>query len=164
MADEARNPFVPDDFVVPTGLANELFVLEPLGEQHNAPDLRAWSSSMEHIRSTPGFATFGWPKRVYTLEENAADLRGHARDFADRRGFTYTVLDPASRDVIGCVYIYPSKDPEYDVDVHSWVTATRANLDAPLYHAVTGWLAADWPFRRPKYATRGGAGNERSGA
>ena len=29
-----------------------------------------------------------------------------------RRGFTYTVLDPESRDVIGCLYIYPSKDED----------------------------------------------------
>ena len=163
-ADEPRGPLVPDDFAVPAGLATDSFVLEPLGEQHNAADLRAWSSSMEHIRTTPGFATFGWPKRVYTLEENASDLRGHAKDFSDRRGFTYTVLDPTSRDVIGCVYIYPSKDAEYDADVHSWVTAARAELDAALYDTVSGWLDADWPFRRPNYATRGGAGTERSRA
>ena len=29
-----------------------------------------------------------------TLAENLADLEMHARHFADRRGFTYTVLDP----------------------------------------------------------------------
>ena len=148
--------FVPDDFVVPTGLITESFVLEPLGEQHNAADLRAWSSSMEHIRATPGFATFGWPKRAYTPEENAADLRGHARDFAERSGFTYTVLDPASGDVIGCVYLYPSREGGHDVDVHSWVTAARADLDAPLHAAVSAWLTAEWPFRRPAYAARGG--------
>ena len=42
-----------------------------------------------------------------TLEENLDDLERHARDFADRTGFTYTVLDPATRAVMGCVYIYP---------------------------------------------------------
>ncbi len=147
---------VPDGFVVPTGLTTDVFVLEPLGEQHNAADLRAWTSSMEHIRATPGFASSTWPERVYTLEENASDLRRHARDFGERSGFTYTVLDPATRDVIGCVYIYPSKDPAYDVDVRSWVTAERAELDTPLYMTVSAWLAAEWPFQRPGYATRSG--------
>jgi hypothetical protein len=42
-----------------------------------------------------------------TPEENRADLERHARDFAARSGFTYTVLDPSDRDVIGCVCIYP---------------------------------------------------------
>ena len=43
-----------------------------------------------------------------TPEENLSDLEQHAQDFRDRVGFTYTVLDPVDRDVIGCVYLYPS--------------------------------------------------------
>ena len=46
-----------------------------------------------------------------TPDENRADLERHAEDFRNRTGFTYTVLDPASRDVIGCVYIYPVRIP-----------------------------------------------------
>lgn len=46
---------VPDDFVVPAGLRTETFVLEPLGVRHNALDHAAWTSSIEHIRLTPGF-------------------------------------------------------------------------------------------------------------
>ena len=52
-----------------------------------------------------------------SLEENLADLQRHADDFAARRGFTYTVLESSSDDVIGCVYIYPSNHEGYDVDV-----------------------------------------------
>ena len=97
--------FVPADFEPPAGLVTERFVLEPLGPEHNESDHEAWSSSIEHIRATPGFDD-RWP-RPMTLEENLDDLERHARDFADRTGFTYTVLDPATRAVIGCVYIYP---------------------------------------------------------
>jgi hypothetical protein len=49
-----------------------------------------------------------------TLDENRGDLERHADDFRRRSGFTYTVLDPQSRDVIGCVYVYPLPDSEYD--------------------------------------------------
>ena len=106
-------PFVPEDFDPPAGLATDDFVLEPLGPQHNERDHAAWTSSMAHIHETPGF--FGrehddeWPVPM-SLAENLKDLEGHAADFAARRGFTYTVLDPADEDVIGCVYLYPSKD------------------------------------------------------
>jgi hypothetical protein len=31
--------------------------LEPLGPQHNQSDHAAWMSSIEHIRSTPGYPT-----------------------------------------------------------------------------------------------------------
>ena len=37
-------------------------------------------------------------------------------------------LDAADDDVIGCVYIYPSKDPQVDADVRSWVTAEFSRL------------------------------------
>jgi hypothetical protein len=96
--------FVPEGFEPPARPATERFVLEPFGPEHNERDHDAWSSSIEHIRATPGFQDRDWPREM-TLEENRRDLERHARDFADRVGFTYTVLDPASRAVIGCVYI-----------------------------------------------------------
>jgi len=144
---------VPDDFAVPAGLQTDAFVLEPLSVRHNDQDYAAWTSSIEHIRQTPGFPDGSWPKPM-SPEENAADLARHERDFADRAGFTYTVLDPATRDVIGCVYLYPPERSGYDVDARSWVRADRAGLDKPLYDLVSGWLARDWPFTNPDYAPR----------
>ncbi|HEX4082007.1 MAG TPA: hypothetical protein VHX40_03500, partial [Acidimicrobiales bacterium] len=75
-------------------------------------------------------------------------------DFANRTGFTYTVLDPGSGEVIGCVYLYPSHRDGYDADVRSWVRADRAALDRPLYDVISAWLAEQWPFSRPDYAKR----------
>jgi len=144
---------VPDDFAVPAGLRTGVFALEPLGIRHNELDYAAWTASIDHIRQTPGFAGRSWPK-LMSLEENGGDLARHERDFADRSGFTYTVLDPATADVIGCVYLYPPKRDGYDVDVRSWVRADRAELDKPLYEAMSGWLAQAWPFTNPDYAPR----------
>jgi hypothetical protein len=84
-----------------------------------------------------------------SLEANLSDLRRHAADFAARRGFTFTVLDPADSDVvIGCVYLYPTTSANHDVTVQSWVRADRADLDVPLANAVAGWLAAEWSWKR----------------
>ena len=100
--------FVPTDFDPPTSFTAGELRLEPLGPEHNERDYAAWTSSMEHIRRSPGFADGSWPREM-SLDENRGDLERHARDFAERRGFTYTVLD-ASDDVIGCVYVYPARD------------------------------------------------------
>jgi hypothetical protein len=143
--------FVPDDFEPPVGLVADQFVLEPLGPQHNEDDYEAWTSSMEHIRATPGFVGGRWPHEM-TLEENRADLERHARDFAARTGFTYTVLDPSDHGVIGCLYIYPDKDGVNDAKVTSWVRATRADRDAALRRVVSAWLDEAWPFERISYA------------
>jgi hypothetical protein len=151
--DDARVTFVPDGFEPPHGLVAEQFLLEPLGPQHNEDVHQAWSSSIAHIHATPGFTDTRWPHPM-TLEENRADLERHARDFTERSGFTYTVLDPADRGVIGCVYIYPDKKGEDDAVVTSWVRASHADRDAPLRELVSRWLAEAWPFERIAYAGR----------
>jgi hypothetical protein len=145
--------FVPSDFEVPLGLETSEFVLEPLGPEHNEQDYDAWTSSLEHIAATPGFHGRSWPREM-TPDENRTDLERHADDFRNRTGFTYTVLDPASRDVIGCVYIYPLPDSEIDASARSWVRASHARLDVPLWRAVSEWLAAEWPFGSVDYAPR----------
>src|SRR5437763_17134039 len=102
--------FVPADFAVPGGFTAEEFRLEPLGPEHNAADYAAWTASIGHIQATPGFPWGGWPHEM-NLAENLRDLERHAQDFAERRGFTYTVLSTATGEVIGCVYIYPPPGP-----------------------------------------------------
>lgn len=150
----ALRPFVPGDFVPPPGLDHPDFRLRPLGPEHNASDYAAWTSSIEHVRSTPGFAEREWPHPM-TLEENREDLARHAEDFAARTGFTYTVLAPTDDDppvVIGCIYIYPADG--FDARVRSWVRAADAVLDPVLAGVVAEWLATDWPFERVEYAAR----------
>lgn len=142
-------PFVPVGFEPPVFLATDRFRLEPLGPQHNQPDHTAWTSSIEHIRATPGYPDGDWPPLDgMSLEANLADLRRHAVDFAAGTGFTFTVLDLVDRGVIGCVYLYPAESAAYDVTVQSWVRADQADLDVPLADAVAAWLAAEWPWKR----------------
>lgn len=146
--------FVPEEYVVPLALSGPGFRLEPLGLQHNEADHHAWTSSIEHIHATPGFATRRWPPADgMSLDENLRDLRQHAEDFERRVGFTYTVLDDEDV-VVGCVYIYPSRTDPGITEVRSWVIASRAELDAALHETVDSWLTADWPFTDVRYRDR----------
>jgi RimJ/RimL family protein N-acetyltransferase len=145
--------FVPEDFAPPEGLDGPGFRLEPLGPEHNDRDYAAWTGSMAHIHATPGWESSKWPHSM-TSDENLDDLRRHRRDYQGRTGFTYTVLEPGTDDVIGCVYIYPFKDGGPGAKVSSWVTKRRSELDGPLYTSVSAWLASDWPFERIEYAAR----------
>jgi hypothetical protein len=146
-------PFVPSDFVVPRSLETPLFRLEPLGPQHNEADYAAWTSSLDHIRRTPGYPDGRWPDDR-SLDDNLRDLRRHADDFEHRRGFTYTVLAPATGDVIGCVYIYPDRGAPGRTRVQSWVRSSVVDLDVPLWHAVSDWLRVIWPFEDVSYDAR----------
>ncbi|MEV0797926.1 hypothetical protein AB0I34_09565 [Kribbella sp. NPDC050281] len=147
-------PFVPSDFVVPTELITPSFRLTPLGPEHNAADYAAWTGSIDHIRATPSFQGSWPPVDGMSSEANLGDLQRHADDFVQRRGFTYTVLEAGSGEVIGCVYIYPSRSDARIADVRSWVRADRAELDVALYEAVSSWLATLWPFETTDYASR----------
>jgi len=157
MSDARQVAFVSPDFAPPMGLRTKEFVLLPIGPQHNEADYAAWTSSIQHIRSTPGFADNPWPNEDVSSEQNLRDLAQHATDFSKRLGFTYTVLDSMESEVIGCVYIYPSTDPAYDATVRSWVTARHSALDLPLRRSVAAWLACHWPFRAVDYFVSGSA-------
>lgn len=139
------NSFVPADFNVPRTLEGTGFRLEPLGPEHNDRDHAAWSSSIDHIRGTPGFPDpeDDWPYPM-SLEDNMSDMEMHARHFDERRGFTWTVLD--GDEVIGCVYLYPTKAEGHDAEVSSWVTAGHADLDVVVWREVNTWIATAWPF------------------
>ncbi|AUY52900.1 N-acetyltransferase [Streptomyces sp. CB01881] len=145
---------VPADFAVPRTLTAEGFRLEPLGGQHNASDLAAWSSSIDHIHATPGWTGSWPPAEGMTPEQNLADLRRHAADFERRSGFTYTVLETPGDAVVGCVYIHPDREDPAVAKVSSWVRADRAELDAVLHRTVSAWLAEDWPLGEVRYAAR----------
>ena len=158
MSDEL---FVPVDFAAPDALIAEEFRLAPLGPQHNEADYAAWTSSMDHIRATPGFRDGSWPHDM-SLADNLRDLERHAHDFAERRGFTYTVLSTSTGDVIGCVYIYPASGHEPSggtegrrrASVRSWVRADCAVLDPVLHDAVLAWIQREWPFDSIEYSPR----------
>ena len=141
---------VPEEFDVPMEFDGPGFRMEPLGPQHNERDHEAWMSSIDHIRSTPGFLPpYDWPAPM-SLEANLADLEGHARDFEARSGFTYSILD--GDDVIGCVYIYPSGEPDHDATISSWVRASRAEMDPIVDRSLSTWIEETWPFGAPLYA------------
>lgn len=147
--------FLPAGFIPPISLMTERFRLEPLGPEHNEADLTAWTSSIDHIRATPGYPDGDWPPvDGMTPERNMLDLQRHANDFVSGKGFTFTVLDPVAGDVIGCVYLYPAPAADQDVVVQSWVRADRAHLDGYLAEAVGRWIETDWPWKRVDYLDR----------
>jgi hypothetical protein len=70
-------PFVPPDFVVPSSLETPLFRLEQLGPQHDEADYAAWTSSIEHIRGTPGY-----PMASGRTADHAVSRRGRSSAWA----------------------------------------------------------------------------------
>lgn len=145
----------------PEGIATNHFILEPLGPEYNNADHSAWSTSIEHIRATPGFRADLWEGDDWpfpmSLDQNLVDLVQHAEEFRTGEAFAYTVLDPLTRDVIGCVYIDP--DDIADARCRLWVRADRAELDSVLENIVREWLrSTDWGFGSVRFPGRDALG------
>jgi len=76
----------------------------------------------------------------------------HAKDFHERRGFTYPILE--GDHVIDCIYIYPGRLPGHDAEISSWVRESRAELDTAVREEFARWIHESWPFSSPSYAGR----------
>ncbi len=146
---------------VPSPLATDRFVLSPLRPEHNEADHVAWMSSIDHIHATPGFAVGDWGSDAWpmplTLSQNLGDLETHWAEFERGEAYAYTVLDPTSSDVIGCVYVDPDTSGVADAMVRSWVRVSHAHLDIELATTVDRWLGEAWPFTSVRWPGRPGA-------
>lgn len=153
---------------VPTSLATDEFVLRPItaadaARDHEAvmetrADLRVWEQST-------------WPADDFTVEANREDLVDLERRHAEGRAFTFTVVDPADTECLGCVYVFAPTASflaqstvtplssevwlEQDAVVYFWVRATRAatGMDERLLAALRPWFRDEWHMVRTVYVT-----------
>lgn len=151
-------PFYPDDAPIPTELRTDAFLLRPLRASDAALDYAAVMASRDllHLRSGGS-----WPRDGFTLDENRADLEEHERDFRERAGFTYTVMNPDESECLGCVYVYPlarilarAGSPHAEginpdaAEASFWVrpACIARDLDWRLLAALLPWLRRDFAF------------------
>jgi hypothetical protein len=134
-----------DDFDPPRSLRTARLRLEPLGPEHAALDHAAFMSSRAHLHRTMHWGS--WPSEDMTVEQNRGDLERHAREFADREGYAYTVLTLDGSACRGCVYLNPIEGQPRAMSFAYWVTAdgVEMELDAELHAAVVEWIDEAWP-------------------
>lgn len=149
------NPqLVPADFEVPEGLETERLRLRPLTINDAVKDYDAVMTSEERLRSiyNPGG---DWPLGL-TLEQNIIELGWHQTEFQLRTSFAYTAVSLDESEVLGCVYIYPTRKPGYDAEITMWVRQSRIaeGLDEHLFTTVENWIDESWPLPNPAYPGR----------
>ncbi|GAI05904.1 unnamed protein product, partial [marine sediment metagenome] len=49
------------------------------------------------------------------------DLGWHQKEFQRKTSFAYTVMGLDEKECLGCMYIYPSSNSEYDAEIVMWV-------------------------------------------
>lgn len=152
---QSSYPFVDADFEIPEVLETQEFRLRMLTVNDAVKDYDAVMSSVEHLRKVwPGS---GWPEDGLTLEEDIVALGWHQQEFWNRSSFAYTVVTLDESEVIGCVYINPTRKRGYDAEVYFWVRESELEkgTDARLFDAVESWLNRKWDFDNAAYPGRG---------
>ena len=149
-----NTPIVPEEFQVPEILETLRMRLRYLSIDDAEKDFDAVVSSENRLKTI--FDPKGeWPTGL-TLKQNTIELGWHQTEFQLKTSFAYTVVSLDESQVLGCMYIYPSKKPGYDVEISMWVreSESQTGLDAHLFDTVTEWIDKVWPFKNPVYPGR----------
>ncbi|MFH1849619.1 MAG: GNAT family N-acetyltransferase [archaeon] len=148
--------FIPDDFEVPESLETDKFRLRMLTINDVKLDYDAVMTSFGHLQKTRPFGPGRrWPTKDLTEEQDLIDLGWSQKEFQKRSSFAFTVMNLDETECLGCVYICPSGNPDYDAMVVMWVRQSEVakGSDEILFSSVKKWIK-EWPFERVAYPGR----------
>lgn len=150
-----NNSFVPEDFMVPDTLENEHFRIRMLTVNDVVKDYDAVMSSIDHLQGVFG-PNSSWPSKDLSFEQDLIDLGWHQKEFQMRSSFAYTVVTLDESQVVGCLYIFPTKKGDYNASITMWVRSSEVDngLDAILFDSIKKWISEDWPFQLVAYPGR----------
>lgn len=150
-----NNTFVPADFTVPDTLENQHFRIRMLSVNDVVKDYDAVMTSLSHLQEM-FLPIWNWPTEDLSFEQDLIDLGWHQKEFQMRNSFAYTVVSLDESQVLGCLYIYPSKKADFDAEIYMWVRQSEVanGLDSILFNSVNKWIEKEWPFKKPAYPIR----------
>lgn len=157
--------FYPENAIVPKTLQTEEFLVRPLKATDVELDYDAVVTSRAELFLRSGGS---WPREGFTLEENLADLIQHEQEHHARLAFTYTVMNPAETECLGCLYINPLRQllqraafpvehiPAESAYITFWVRQSRLadHLDRRLLQALLAWFQAEWAFSQVAFVAQ----------
>jgi len=151
------NKLVQKDFQVPEVFETDRLRLRMLTVNDVVKDYDAVMTSIKHLQKTKPFGpSHNWPTKELTFEQDLIDLGWHQKEFQRRTSFAYTVMSLDEKECLGCMYIYPASNSEYDAEIIMWVRESEVanGLDEHLFDAVKQWINDKWPFKKPGYPGR----------
>jgi RimJ/RimL family protein N-acetyltransferase len=129
--------------------------LRPITAADADLDYPAVMGSQPRLWSIFGQA-WGWPPASMTYQQDVEDLARHEAEIAAHQSFNYALFDDAETTLLGCVYIDPPQKHGADAEISWWVAdaAAGTGLERAVDALVPRWIAAAWPFTRPRYVGR----------
>ena len=147
--------FISADFIPPTLVETQQFILIPLGPAVVDVDYAAYMSSVDHLQATFSRGS-SWPNEDITIADAMLDMENEARRFKNRESFAYAVLSTDETMELGSLYIYPSDKAGFDAVIRMWVTQQQYDLgfDDTLFQWSKTWVKEAWPFSNAAFPGR----------
>lgn len=154
-------PFETLKFDVPEGLTTDEFILRPIVSADTEMDHAAVMESREYLRK---WEQSSWPEDDFTVAANREDVEMLEKRHTSGKAFSYTVMNPAETECLGCVYLIATNAPmftkaritevgnhrwdDYEATVYFWVRKSRLQtpMDRQLLDSLQAWLEQDWSF------------------
>lgn len=131
---------------VPKIWGGSSFCLLPASPEWSQLDLDAVQSSRSELLHLFG-PEDAWPPSDLTLEQNAADLSWHAKEFLCKRSIAYHILSLGRDKCFGCLYLYPTASRAHDVEAYLWVRSELHSIQRlRIENEVINWVITEWPF------------------
>jgi len=142
------------NFVVPQRYTFSNVVLVKVDPEYAAQDHRALMQAKAQIRQDLGTP---WPEDNLALAENTASLISDLQAFNQRTNFTYHLIERATDQVIGCVYISQTGASQHQAAMYYWLIPAYYNsTDHPVIRqGLQQWLKTAWPFREVDFSLNG---------
>ena len=153
--------FGDENIPIPDGLVTEEFLIRPLLATDVALDYAAVMESKEFLRK---WDQSSWPADDFMLADNLEDLRRHEREHINRESFTFTVMNAAETECLGCIYIFPltarwlakakttplgdTDWEDYEAAILFWIRQSRLAeaMDRRLLNILRPWFEQEWTF------------------
>lgn len=150
--DTNKKKIVPENFNVSLSYNIKHFNLTFLNPGNVKEDFETIISNIDNLKNVFGPYN-NWPWDDFTIDENYRDLEWHQNEFLNKTSFAYSIRDTLTKDYLGCVYIYPSFDLKFDVNVIFWMKRTKRykKVYDLLYESIRQWISEEWPFEKVAY-------------
>ncbi len=148
--------FYPAGASIPDELRTNEFILRPLLASDVELDYAAVMGSKEMLRR---WSQSHWPADDFTLAGNLKDLQRHEQEHIEGQAFTFTIMNPAEDECLGCVYLEPlasnlqdshpcGESNRHVTNIGYWVRTSYATtgLDKRVLKALLKWFEEAWAF------------------
>ncbi|MFN2396127.1 MAG: hypothetical protein ABR597_10615 [Bacteroidales bacterium] len=145
--------FVPDGFTPPVAFETEFFHFRSLSHSDPRIDENYKMNAYHYLpERVPHMGA--WHRLDVPMGD---DLIGHAyydRIPQNKDSFVYPVLKKGEENMIGSIYIRPSKNAEYDAQITMWLRIDDSAANEAFYKTVREWIDKEWPFKNPDFSSQ----------